>query len=121
MKKSIFWMACLGACALVLAVRGKDKQDAAPADVDAEKKHTDREMLPVERDMMPQSTESVTAPAKVLPEVCFYTEKGGKWHTNMACRYLKNSTEIQEGSVDGARYAGKNQPCSVCAAAYIEY
>ena len=54
-----------------------------------------------------------------LPAVCYYTEKGGKWHASAECRYLKNSADVLEGSVESANYAGKNLPCSVCAAMYI--
>lgn len=123
MKKSFFWMACLGVCALALAACGKEKRCAADADENAEKPCDDCEKQPLEQVAEAQIEAQIEEPAepieKQFPAVCFYTEKGGKWHTDIDCRYLKNSAEIRESSVDGARYAGKNQPCSVCAAAYI--
>ena len=124
MKRSVFCMACLGALALVLAKRSKKKQPIAEVTENVEKPVNECETAPVmqEIDEQPTVIEAApeAAPEVVPPQVCFYTEKGGKWHTNIDCRYLKNSAEIFESSVEGANYAGKIQPCSICAAAYIE-
>lgn len=122
MKKSLIWMACVGLCALALAACSKEDRFSAGKRLHADDAQDMREKLLAEQAQAP-ATEEKEPEVEVedaLPVVCYYTEKGGKWHASANCRYLKNSTDILEGSVEGANYAGKNQPCSVCAAAYIK-
>ncbi|MBQ9099396.1 MAG: hypothetical protein IJY50_08220 [Clostridia bacterium] len=122
MKKSLIVMACLGACALVLAACGKEKRFSAGEEMNAEEIKAYREKL------MAQTEPSVdeapeTAPEAgedALPAVCYYTEKGTKWHASLKCRYLRKSVDILEGSLESAHLAGKTSPCSGCAAAYTE-
>lgn len=124
MKRSVFCMACLGTFALLLAAHNKKKHPTAEVVKNEKKPVNECKTTPVLQEINDQPIASEAspeaAPEVVLPEACFYTEKGGKWHTNIDCRYLKNSAEIFESSIEGANYAGKNQPCSICAAAYIE-
>ena len=47
--------------------------------------------------------------------VCYWTPYGKKYHFNPDCRYIKNSTEITQGTVAEAYEAGRQEPCSGCA------
>ena len=118
MKKSLLLMAIAGVCALALAACGKDEEFSAGKKLTADEAGDYREKLLEEADEHPE--EEAEEPAVGVPTVCYYTEKGGKWHADADCRYLKNSQEVLEGSVESARFAGKDQPCSACAAAYAE-
>ena len=122
MKKSLILMACVGLCALALAACGKEDRFSAGKRLNADDAKDMRDKLMSEREQAPatEEKEPEVEAEETLPTVCYYTEKGGKWHASANCRCLKNSTDILEGSVEGANYAGKNQPCSVCAAAYIK-
>ncbi len=122
MKKSLLLMACIGVCALALVACGKEKQFSAGEEMNADEARALREKLLTEQGAETPKAEA-EQPAEDenegLPEVCYYTEKGGKWHASTDCRYLKNSTDILQSSVESAALAGKSQPCSACAAAYI--
>lgn len=121
MKKGRFLIACLGVCALVLAACGRDKTKDVP--VSAEELRLQREKLLEQKSEAesPAPEAPVEEPVQEDEElVCYYTEKGGKWHTRENCQYLKNSKEIFSGSYESAVAAGKVTPCSACAAAYIE-
>jgi hypothetical protein len=120
MKRSLLLMACVGLCALALAACGKEEDFSAGKRMNAEETRALRDkMLAEQKKPEPEQTPAEEEAAE-LPDVCYYTEKGGKWHASADCRYLKNSTDVLEGSVESAALAGKNQPCSACAAAYIE-
>lgn len=121
MKKGKFLIACLGVCALVLAACAREKaEETAP--INAEALRAQREKLLEEKNeetglpSEPEAEETV----EVEDLVCYYTEKGGKWHARENCQYLKNSKEILSGNLESAAAAGKVTPCSVCAAAYID-
>ena len=124
MKKSLIIMACLGACALLLAACGKEKRFSAGEEMDAEEIKAYREKL------MAEATVKSEEPAEPKPEidegenglptVCYYTEKGTKWHASHKCRYLQKSVDVMEGSLESAHLAGKTSPCSGCGAAYTE-
>lgn len=47
--------------------------------------------------------------------ICYWTPYGQKYHFNPDCRYIKNSTDITQGSVQQAFDAGRQEPCSGCA------
>ena len=47
--------------------------------------------------------------------VCYWTPYGKKYHFNPDCRYIKNSTDITQGTVAEAYEAGRQEPCSGCA------
>lgn len=122
MKKGKILLACLGLCALALAACGKDKTKDAPISADELRLQREKLLeqnseaeLPVSR--TPVEEEPVQEEDEI---VCYYTEKGGKWHIRESCQYLKNSKEILSGSYESALAAGKVTPCSACAAAYIE-
>ena len=122
MKRSLILMACVGLCALALAACGKKDEFSAGQRLNAEETRALRDKLLAE-ETENEAPKSEEAPAEEeqdgLPAVCYYTEKGGKWHASADCRYLKNSADILSGSVESAVLAGKDQPCSGCAAAYI--
>lgn len=119
MKKRNILLACLGVCALVLATRKKEKPDAAPVDPLGEA-HAPCE-VPEGKEGEAQTEPETVAVAEAEEELlCYFTEKGGKWHARESCQYLKNSKEIFSGSYASAVAAGKVTPCSACAAAYIE-
>ena len=130
MKKKLILMACLGMCALALAACGKEKTGEAGKEMSAEELRAYRDRLAAEAETA--STDDTPAEAPVETDVtaeetteaddlvCFYTEKGTKWHVRENCQYLKNSKEIMVGDPESAAAAGKVTPCSACAAAYIE-
>ena len=118
MKKSLFLMAIAGVCALALAACGKEDDFSAGKKLSADEAGDYREKLLEETAEQPEEREE--GPVSGFPAVCYYTEKGGKWHVDADCRYLKNSQEVLEGSVESANFAGKDQPCSACAAAYAK-
>ena len=47
--------------------------------------------------------------------LCYWTPYGQKYHFNPDCRYIKNSTDITQGTVQQAFDAGRQAPCSGCA------
>lgn len=47
--------------------------------------------------------------------LCYWTPYGAKYHFNPDCRYIKNSTDITQGTVQQAYDAGRQEPCSGCA------
>ncbi len=47
--------------------------------------------------------------------VCYWTPYGKKYHFNPDCRYIRNSTDITQGTVQEAYDAGRQEPCSGCA------
>ena len=47
--------------------------------------------------------------------LCYWTPYGKKYHFNPDCRYIKNSTDITQGTVQEAYEAGRQEPCSGCA------
>ena len=47
--------------------------------------------------------------------LCYWTPYGTKYHFNPDCRYIKNSTDITQGTVAEAYAAGRQAPCSGCA------
>lgn len=47
--------------------------------------------------------------------VYYWTDSGSKYHKWSDCGYLKNSTEIFDGTLDEATEAGKEGLCSSCA------
>ena len=47
--------------------------------------------------------------------LCYWTPYGTKYHFNPDCRYIKNSTNITQGTVQEAYDAGRQEPCSGCA------
>ena len=47
--------------------------------------------------------------------LCYWTPYGTKYHFNPDCRYIKNSTDITQGTVAEAYAAGRQEPCSGCA------
>ena len=49
-----------------------------------------------------------------IKTVVYYTEGGAVYHKDRNCTYLKNSTHVLEGALEGAVVAGKNRPCSRC-------
>ena len=122
MRKSLLLIACVGLCALALAACGKEDGFSAGQRLNADETRALREKMLAEQ-AEKDATEPEETPAEEetdgLPAVCYYTEKGGKWHASADCRYLKNSVDILSGSVESAALAGKDQPCSGCAAAYI--
>ena len=44
----------------------------------------------------------------------FWTESGKLWHESYKCSYLANSKTILHGTVEEAKYAGKEKPCERC-------
>ncbi len=47
--------------------------------------------------------------------LAYWTPYGTKYHFNPDCRYIKNSTDITQGTVAEAYAAGRQEPCSGCA------
>ncbi len=45
----------------------------------------------------------------------FWLKGGSVWHKSQECSYLSDDAELQSGSVDEARAAGIENPCSRCA------
>lgn len=136
MKKSVLLLTCIGVCAMLLAACGKGEKFSAGTEMNADEARAYREKLLAEQEAEKaaqkeestapnteepaQNTEENAQPGEVaLPAVCYYTEKGSKWHASADCHYLQNSKEILQGSVDSACYAGKSQPCSGCASMYM--
>ena len=122
MKRSILLMACLGVCALLVTACGKQKTFSAGTEMSAEEAQAYRERLLAEgADGQAPDAEPEEENAEILPPaVCYYTEKGSKWHIHADCQYLQNSKDVLEGTLEGAALAGKTGPCSRCAAMYIE-
>ena len=117
MKKGKILLALLGVCAFALAACGKGKTEE-PAPVNAAQVRERREALIAEEREAVQSVPEAREPEEEETFVCYYTEKGGKWHVRENCQYLKNSKEILSGSYESALAAGKVTPCSACASAY---
>lgn len=46
--------------------------------------------------------------------IVYYTVSGETYHFDRNCTYLRNSKQLNEGSVDDALAAGKARPCSRC-------
>ena len=44
----------------------------------------------------------------------FWTESGKLWHKSLECSYLANSKNILHGSVEEAKFSGKEKACSRC-------
>ena len=132
MKKSLLLMACIGVCACVLAACAKDKAFSAGTELTADEIRAYRERLQAERLAKEEAENAPEEAPDVAPdetveeesdealEVCYYTENGSVWHADRDCSYLKRSQNVLSGSVEGAAIAGKNRPCSSCAAAYQE-
>ena len=45
----------------------------------------------------------------------FWTESGKLWHKTPDCSYLANSKTVLHGTVEEAKFEGKEKPCSRCA------
>ena len=116
MKKGRMLLALLGVCAFALAACGRGKAEE-PAPMDAAQLRERREALTAQESEAVQPAPEAEEPAEEA-FVCYYPEKGGKWHARENCQYLKNSKEILSGSYESALAAGKVTPCSACASAY---
>lgn len=44
----------------------------------------------------------------------FWTESGKLWHKSVSCSYLANSKTIFHGSIEEARFEGKEKECERC-------
>lgn len=44
----------------------------------------------------------------------FWTESGKLWHKSLECSYLANSKTIIHGTVEEAKFSGKEEACSRC-------
>ena len=121
MKKSLLFMACLGLCACLLTACAREEGFSAGTEMTAEELRLYREKLLAQKEEAPAEKEPEDeAPTDVSELVCYYTENGSVWHADRNCSYLKRSQNVLEGSVEGAAIAGKERPCSGCAAADIE-
>lgn len=120
MKRSILFLACVGACALLLTACGREKSFDAGTEMNAEEAKAYREKLlaeAAEADEAPEGDLN-TAEGGHLPDVCYYTENGSVWHLSKDCSYLKKATNILEAPPESAELAGKARPCSRCASIY---
>ena len=48
-------------------------------------------------------------------DVYYWAQKGGVWHSVSDCGYLTRTENIQSGTLEQARQAGKTRACSSCA------
>lgn len=113
--------ACLGVCAVGVAVFVKNKQRLA------KQAEPDDNWIPDDFTMTEMScAEPVpAAPVKVsvkedTPDVCYYTSKGNVWHYARSCSYLKSAEDLQRGSLEEAEAVGKTRPCTRCATKFVK-
>ena len=68
---------------------------------------------------MTADTETTEAESETLvpdeqDERVYWTKNGSVWHTTDQCHYIKTSKNIESGSVEEAKEAGKSKACSSC-------
>ena len=48
-------------------------------------------------------------------DIYYWAQKGGVWHSVSNCGYLAHTDNVQSGTLEQARQAGKKRACSSCA------
>ncbi len=89
-----------------------DKQTEKQTDKQTEKQ-TEKE-TEITADTETTEAESETLVPDEQDERVYWTKSGSVWHTTDQCHHIKNSKNVESGSVEEAKEAGKSKACSSC-------
>ena len=117
MKKGVVALTVIGATVGVAAVcfTGTVAACCVAAYVTIENAKAKRTRSPrvilMKKKSEPQIKEEAPAPT---PEICYYAERGGVYHTCRDCRHIAGKEGIITATVQEAVTAGKERKCALC-------
>ncbi len=115
MKKLFFLAAALGVCVCALiSCRPKPAFDAGKP-LSAKELEALRHSLENADDKADEPTDDANAPLDENKTIVYYIGTSEVYHSNRECSYLKKSENVNEGSLEQAKIAGKTRLCAACA------